>query len=249
MCTAPDVVERRRVVERLERRRGLGGSRGLEGRGGAEGRGEEELGVHLFVGCVSASGARVACRWRGARGRVLSRSVAAVALLTSSSAACAAGGVCVLVAKRARCCASAPRPLLRVPWARARAVTRIDARFAATHVPVVPRAADFHRVFAGIGSIRCRRRVARFKMCVSCNGDAGRGCSRFMCWTARFVWFGHLRLLQSSDSRVCRRVKPQTPVLGRRLGRSEYASARWASWERAPGRERGRAAVHSHCDP
>ena len=148
--------------------------------------------------------------------------------MTWTSAARAAGGVCVLVAKRARCCASAPRPLLRVPWARARAVTRIDARFAATHVPVVPRAADFHRVFAGIGSIRCRRRVARFKMCVSCNGDAGRGCSRFMCWTARFVWFGHLRLLQSSDSRVCNRAKTQRSVHRRRLGRSEHASAVWA---------------------
>jgi hypothetical protein len=47
--------------------------------------------------------------------------------LTWTSAACATGGVCVLVAKRARCCASGPRPLLRVPWARARGATRIDA--------------------------------------------------------------------------------------------------------------------------
>jgi len=70
--------------------------------------------------------------------------------------------------------------------ARARCDTHRCA-FAASHVLVAPRAADFHRVFAQACVVKGRRRVARSKSCVSCNGDARRGCSRFMCWTASFV--------------------------------------------------------------
>ena len=85
----------------------------------------------------------------------------------------------MLVAKRARCCASGPRPLLRVPRTRARGLKRIAALFAASHVLLSARAADFHRVFAQTCFVKGRRRVARSKSCVSCNGDARRCVVRF----------------------------------------------------------------------
>ena len=42
-----------------------------------------------------------------------------------------------------------------------------------------PRAVDFHRVFAQACVVKGRRRVARSKSCVSCNGDARRCVVRF----------------------------------------------------------------------
>ena len=151
--------------------------------------------MHLFVVCVSAGGARV--------------SVAALALLTSSSAACAAGGVCALVAKRARCCASGPRPLLRVPWAPARGVTRIDALFEASHVLCVAARGVFHRVFAQACIVKVRRRVASANSCVRCSCDARRCVVRFYVLTATSataftltLLFARVRARENANSRT-----------------------------------------------
>ena len=149
-----------------------------------------------------------------------------------------------MVAKRARCFARAPRPLLRMPWARACGLTRIAARFGASHVLCVGARGVFHRVFAGIGSSPLRSSDARFKSCVGCNCGAGRSyslCLRLYCE----CWDGHAVHVEISDSRVCDCLKTQTPVLGRRLGRSEYASARWASWGRARPRTQALARRHT----
>ena len=51
--------------------------------------------------------------------------------------------------------------------------------FAAAHVLVAPRAANFRRVFVQACVVKGRRRVARSKSCVSCNGDARRCVVRF----------------------------------------------------------------------
>ena len=98
--------------------------------------------MHLSVGCVSAGGACV--------------SVAAVALLTSSSAACAAGGVCVLVAKRARCCARAVRRPLWASRGRTRGLKRIVREFPSSTRAAVPPRAFFTAVFAALAIVCCR---------------------------------------------------------------------------------------------
>ena len=58
-------------------------------------------------------------------------------------------------------------------------MTRIAARFKASHVLVSMRAADFHRVFAQACVVKGRRRVASADSCVRCNCDARRCVVRF----------------------------------------------------------------------
>ena len=77
------------------------------------------------------------------------------------------------LAKQARYFAQPPRRPLQTSRTRARGVTRIAARVPDSHVLVAPRAADFHRVFAGIGGFRDCKRVAYVFVVPPFNGDAG----------------------------------------------------------------------------